>query len=166
MPPTSPSTPPRYPPRAGKLWVGRRAKVAVRAERTRDALVGVVRWFLVAAVPGLPLGVRGHRKLALAIFAAWGLGLAGFLALQAAGFRGKTILGLPMFGVVQFDAVYLVFGLAAGTHILSVNEHLRPILQEHLRDFEPRRRLMVTIGCSLIVAAFVYWTIYAPLLGD
>lgn len=164
MPPSSPPPPPHYPPRAGRLWVGRRAKVAERTERTGHALAGVVRWFVVALIPGMPFGVRGKRALGLVVFGAWAVVMTCFLISHQAGDRTTLRFWIPLFGTVQFEPVYLWYGLAAGVHIASVAEHLRPLLQARLQHLDLRSRFILTLAATLAIAAFLYYGIYATLL--
>ncbi len=149
------------------MWVGRRTRIAVRAGRAahlfRRALVGSI----AAAVPGLPFGLRGHRTIALAVFAAWALILSAFLAVEhLTAAKGTLRVAIPFLGAFQFDAVYLLFGLAAAIHIASANEQLRPLLQSWLSDVTLPQRLILTTAASLVVAVFIYFTAYAPLIDS
>ena len=133
MPKTKPPEVPYYPPRSGKLWVGNRAKVAVRAERVGSALASVLRGSLVALVPGLPWWRRGRRILGLTCLVLWALALGSFLAFHNQVPARPVTLSLPGFGMFQFEPVYLWYGMAAAIHMVSVNEFLRPGLQARLQ---------------------------------
>ncbi|MBX3744693.1 MAG: hypothetical protein KF833_05240 [Verrucomicrobiae bacterium] len=162
----TPPDAPYYPPRAGKVWVGRRARVAVRAERTALAALAGLRGLLVVLVPGLPFWVRGQRLPGLACLAIWMLALHRFLILRDQGGGEATVLRIRIpfsgFDAVQFDSSYLWFGLAAGLHILSASEFLRPVAQRKLRDAQPRTRLIATAGVGLGVGLVLYLVLYAP----
>ncbi len=164
MPPSSPLGSPYEPPRAGKLWVGRRARVAVQAERTSATVFGFVRWCVVAAIPGLPFWARGWRILGLVFLGAWAISLARFLSLHQAGPLNTVRAYIPGFGAIQFETVHIWFGLAAGIHIASVAEQFRPMLQSRLREIELPSRIILTLAATLFIASFVYYCLYAPLL--
>jgi len=164
MPQTKPPEAPYYPPRAGKIWVGSRARTAVRAERVGSALASVVRSFLVALVPGLPWWSRGHRKLGLTCLILWTLALGSFLILRNQVPAHPVTLSLPGLRVLQFEPVYLGYGLAAAIHIVSTNDYLRPWLQARFKHRDLTGRLALTIAASVVTAAFVYYTLYAPFI--
>lgn len=133
-------------------------------ERGRSAVFGVLRGLLAALVPGLPIGLRHGRRYGLAVFVAWALALIAFLALDRWDATSPVVVRLLFFGVVQFQPTYLLFGLAAALHIISVQEQFRPMLQEFLASADAKSRWILTIAASLAIAAFFYYALYAPLL--
>ena len=133
-------------------------------ERGRSAVFGVLRGLLTALVPGLPIGLRHGRRYGLATFVTWALALIAFLALDRLGTTSPVVIHPLFFGVVQLQPNYLLFGLAAGLHIISVQEQVRPTLQDFLAAADAKSRWILTIAASLAIAAFFYYALYAPLL--
>lgn len=144
--------------------MGRRAKVAERADRARRTLTLAIRLCVVALVPGLPFWVRGKRALGLVVLGAWAITLTCFLVTGQVEEHLAIRVWLPMFGGIQFEPVYLWYGLAAGVHIASVAEQFRPLLQAHIRHRDLRSRFLLTLGATLVLGWLLYFGLYAPLL--
>ncbi len=156
------STPPKtfYPPRADKIWVGRRAATGARIVRLRHRAFQACRWLLTALVPGLPWWLHRQRVIGMAVFISWGLVLALYLALRNLGFQYTVRSRTFLIETIQYEPVYLVLGLAAGIHIAST-VHL--LCRVALPRFSRESRIVVAVGMSVAVAVFVYFAVYAPL---
>lgn len=123
-----------------------------------------IRLCVVALVPGLPFWVRGKRALGLIVLGGWAITLTFFLVNSQAEEHVSFRVWLPMFGGIQFEPVYLWYGLAAGIHIASVTEQFRPLLQAQFRHRDLRSRFLLTLGATLVVGWLIYFGLYAPLL--
>jgi hypothetical protein len=156
------SSPPKtfYPPRADRIWVGRRAATGARIVRLRHRVFQASWWLFTALVPGLPWWLHRQRGIGMAVFVGWGLVLALYLALRNLGFQYTVRSRAFMVGTIQYEPVYLVLGLAAGIHIAST-VHL--LCRVALPRFRRESRVAAAVGMSVAVAAFVYFAMYAPL---
>jgi len=136
----------------------------VRAERARGTLTAAVLWCVAAVIPGMPFWVRGKRTLGLIVLGGWAITMTFFIVTHQVQERLAIRDWVPVLGAIQYEPVYLWYGLATGIHIISVTEQFRPLLQAQIRHRDLRARFLLTLAATLVVGWLVYVGFYAPLL--